>query len=163
VLCREHGLQLSELAAENKLDGFGLFGVIKETGVDDMGLSDFYEKHFKYPLYRDVNLDFYRAFGDGKITDSWTWSTIFNPFKIARDVKQMGKRLKEKGLEGNFKGEGMKTGGIIIFDNNFQPKYMYPEITGRPLDTDDILAAVNAVRGGAMEEAEAHDTGGTEL
>ena len=25
--------QLSELAAENKLEGFGLFGVIKETGV----------------------------------------------------------------------------------------------------------------------------------
>ena len=37
VLCREHGQQLTELAAsaekEKSLDGFELFGVIKETGV----------------------------------------------------------------------------------------------------------------------------------
>lgn len=33
MLCREHGQQLTELAASNKIDGFNLFGVIKETGV----------------------------------------------------------------------------------------------------------------------------------
>jgi hypothetical protein len=42
VLCREHGQQLMQLAAENdektsssssSLKGFELFGVIKETGV----------------------------------------------------------------------------------------------------------------------------------
>lgn len=32
-MCREHGQQLTELAASNKIDGFNLFGVIKETGV----------------------------------------------------------------------------------------------------------------------------------
>lgn len=36
MLCREHGKQLKELAADtdkNLLDGFELFGIIKETGV----------------------------------------------------------------------------------------------------------------------------------
>jgi hypothetical protein len=200
-LCREHGLQLSELAAENKLEGFGLFGVIKETGVvslqqykrfvfvrfccvgirlsanifrfvdghflvlclqDDQGLADFYNKYFKYPLYRDVNLDFYRALGDGKFTDPWTWSTMLNPFKVAREVTQLGKRLKDKGIEGNYVGEGIKTGGIIIFDNNMKPKYMYKEVPGRELELDDILAAVNSMRGGASVKP-ANDTDGSEL
>jgi hypothetical protein len=39
VLCREHGQQLTELAAttndddDDGLNGFDLFGIIKETGV----------------------------------------------------------------------------------------------------------------------------------
>jgi hypothetical protein len=36
-LCREHGQQLAELAAAskgiNELEGFELFGVVKESGV----------------------------------------------------------------------------------------------------------------------------------
>jgi hypothetical protein len=41
--CREEGLALTELAANphNPLAGFGLFGVVKETGVDDKGLVEF--------------------------------------------------------------------------------------------------------------------------
>jgi hypothetical protein len=58
----------------------------------------------------------------------------------------MGKRLKDKKLEGNMKGEGLKTGGIIIFGTDGKPKYMYPEVTGSPLEVDDLLAAVQAVR-----------------
>jgi hypothetical protein len=37
VLCREHGQQMTELAAaestQDSLQGFGMFGIIKETGV----------------------------------------------------------------------------------------------------------------------------------
>jgi AhpC/TSA antioxidant enzyme len=122
-------------------------------------LDDFYRKYFKYPLYRDVNLDFYRSFGDGKITDNWTWSTMLNPFKIAREMKKMGNRLKEReGLEGNYKGEGLKTGGIIIFDKYFQPKFMYPENVGSPLDVDGIIAAVNSVRAGGVDATTATAT-----
>jgi len=124
-----------------------MFGVVKETGVDDEGLRAFQKDHFTFPLYRDENLDFYRAFGDKKITSTMSWSTLLNPYKMYKGLKEVGKRMKEKNIEGNMIGEGMKTGGIIVFGKDGEPKYAYPEITGSPLETDDILAALRDVAG----------------
>lgn len=93
-----------------------------------------------------MNLDFYHAFGDGKITDNMSFRMFLNPFQIYRTMKALGKRLDGKKIEGNLKGEGLKTGGIIIFDNNGTARYMYPEVTGFELDVEDLLAAVEAVR-----------------
>jgi hypothetical protein len=146
-LCREHGQQLTELAAENdSFKGFDLFGVVKETGVDDEGLRAFQQNHFSYPIYRDENLDFYRAFGDGKITDHLSWWSLINPYKIYKGMKELNKRMKKKNLEGNMVGEGLKTGGIIVFGSDGEPKYAYPEITGSALDVEDLAAAVRDVR-----------------
>merc|ERR1712232_860360 len=112
-----------------------------ETGVDDEGLRAFQKDHFTFPLYR--------AFGDKKITSNMSWSTILNPYKMYKGMKDMGKRLKEKNIEGDMIGEGPKTGGIIVFGKDGEPKYAYPEITGSPLETDDILAALRDVAGGS--------------
>jgi len=97
-LCREHGQQLSQLAANNQkqLEGFELFGVVKETGVDDLGLTDFYNDYFTYPLYLDEKLDFYHAFGDGKITDHMSWSTMFKPWRIWKEISSLSQRVKGK-------------------------------------------------------------------
>lgn len=144
TLQHEQGQQLSELAAKqgDSLDGFGLFGVIKETGVDDEGLAEFYSKSFSYPLYRDEGLIFYNDFfGGSKIGLS-----SYNPFQLYRGYKNMTARLNEKGLDGNLKGEGMVQGGIIIFDKNGLAKYAYREETGSPLPVDDIRAALDAVK-----------------
>lgn len=132
--------------SESPLDGFELFGVVKETGVDDEGLRVFQKDHFPRPLYRDQNLDFYRAFGDGKITDHLSWWSILNPFRIYKGMKQMNKRMKSKNLSGNLVGEGLKTGGIVIFGSDGEPKYAYPEITGSALEVDALMAAVRDVR-----------------
>ena len=120
---------------------------------DDEGLRSFQKDHFaSYPMYRDENLNFYRAFGDKKITSSFSYWTLLNPFKVYGSMKAIGKRLKAKNIEGNMKGEGLKTGGIIVFGNDGEPKYAYPENTGSPLDTDDIMAALKDVSGDNKDE-----------
>jgi hypothetical protein len=138
-----------DLAAQKDkpLKGFGLFGLVKETGVDDEGLTDFYSKSYTYPLYRDEGLIFYNDFFNGsKISLS-----SFNPFKLYSGYKKMTARLSEKGLEGNLKGEGMVQGGIIIFGKDGNAKFTYREETGSPLPVDDILAAIEAVKSGKGE------------
>jgi hypothetical protein len=58
--------------------------------------------------------------------------------------------MKDKKIDGNLKGEGLTTGGIIIFGNDGQARYAYPEVTGYELEIGDILAAVQAVRSEVM-------------
>lgn len=146
MLCREEGLALSELVAnpDKPLAGFGLFGIIKETSVDDKGLFDF-TGFFPYPLYKDVNLDFYMALGNRKLSLPWNpWTFIKGIFWVRR----IGKRLKAKNIEGNLVGEGLTKGGVIIFGKDKRAKYAYAEETGEELPLDDILAAVEAVKRG---------------
>lgn len=142
-MCREHGQQLLHLSAQNDspLDGFDLFGVIKETGVDDAGLEEFYSNYFPFPLYRDVNLEFYKAFGNASFLDGMSW----NPFNWWKGFKEVSKRLKEKNIDGNMKGDGMTIGGLVIFGVDGEAKYMYKEQTGLPIDEELFLQAVRAV------------------
>ena len=142
--CREEGLALTELKANDQqpLDGFDLWGVVKETGVDDQGLSDFAD-FYPFPLYRDDGWNFYKALGNRKI------SIPLNPFKLVGGIfslYSMNSRVKEKKIEGNMTGEGMKQGGVIIFGKDGTPKYCYYEKTGNDLPLDDILAAIHAVK-----------------
>jgi hypothetical protein len=87
-------------------------------------------------------LKFYDAFGKGSILDH----VSYNPLKIFSGIRAMNKRMKEKNLEGNFVGEGIVTGGLIIFGADGAPKYISPEATGTPLDEEALLAALNSVR-----------------
>lgn len=147
-MCREEGRALSELAAQKDkpLDGFGLWGLVKETGVDDEGLVEFQTDFFSHPLYRDENKAFYDALGNRKLK-----LTTWNPFKLWSGMKAMGNRLKEKNIEGNMKGEGLVQGGVIIFGKDGKARYAYEEETGTELPVDDILAAVKAVKSGKTE------------
>jgi AhpC/TSA antioxidant enzyme len=148
-LCREHGLQLTKaLAADttsnNNTEGpINLFGTVKEVGVDDEGLSEFYHTYFPFPLYRDVNLSLYSALGSRKITLR-TW----NPFRLYRGYREMKRRLasNENTLTGNLKGEGMVQGGILVFDGTGELRYSYDEEIGEALDMDDIRAAIRMVQ-----------------
>ena len=125
------------------MDGFGLFGLVKETGVDDEGLSEFYNDFFRFPLYRDADLRFYAGLGNRKMSLPW------NPISLVRGAFQLRsimKRLKQKSIEGNMAGEGLTKGGVIVFGKDGKQKYAYQEETGSELPVEDILAAMEAVK-----------------
>jgi len=145
-LCREEGLALTNLAADKEgneekpaFDGFHMFGVVKETGVDDEGLHTFYSKYFTFPLFRDEKLAFYDGLGGRKLKARTLFGFLWN-------MRSMNKRMKEQNIEGNLVGEGIVQGGVVIFDKEGKQQYAYEEDTGKPIPVDDILAAVNAVK-----------------
>jgi len=128
---------------EKPFEGFGLFGVIKETAVDDEGLLEFAQKFFTQTLYRDAELVFYKALGNRKLSIlGLVWGMVWN----RTETKAMSKRLKEKDVEGNMKGEGLTQGGIVIFDKAGEPKFAYLEETGKDIVVADLVSAVRAVR-----------------
>lgn len=125
------------------MKGFKMFGLVKEIGVDDEGLTEFYKNSFPFPLYKDDGLVFYNEFYGMRKLKLTTW----NPLRLYRGFKEMNTRLKEKNLEGNLTGEGLVQGGIIIFDSDGKAKYAYEEETGKEVPMDDIVAALKAVSG----------------
>mmetsp|Transcript_11041 Transcript_11041/g.16649 ORF Transcript_11041/g.16649 Transcript_11041/m.16649 type:complete len:137 (-) Transcript_11041:2134-2544(-) len=126
---------------EELMKKFNMWGVVKETGVDDEGLSKFYNDYFTFPLFKDEGLVLYNDFfGKRKIA-----LTTYNPLRLYRGYKEMTNRLNGKSLDGNMVGEGMIQGGIVIFDNQGNARYAYEEIIGDELVIDDIVAALEDV------------------
>ena len=114
---------------------------------------EFYNDYFPYPLYRDDDREFFAALGNRSIFSAPTKS--YNPLKIWRNIKAIGKRLKgNPTLQGNMKGDGYTAGGLIIFDNNGEPMFIYEEDTGSEFVMDDIKAALEAVRSNAATPIE---------
>ena len=147
-MCREQGQQLTDLATKDDqnadlMKGFEMFGVVKEIGVDDEGLTEFYKNSFPFPLYKDDGLVFYNEFYGMRKLKLTTW----NPVRLYRGFKEMNARLKEKNLEGNLTGEGLVQGGIIVFGKDGKAKYAYEEETGKEVPMDDIVAALKVVSG----------------
>lgn len=134
---------MANLSAD--LDGFELFGVIKETGVDDEGLAEFNKDFYPFPLYRDADLKFYEALGNNKLISSIPW----NPFRIVKGfffVREASNRVGEKNISGNLIGEGFTKGGVIIFGKDGKQKYAYLEGSLEEIPTEDIIAAAAAVK-----------------
>mmetsp|Transcript_12687 Transcript_12687/g.18647 ORF Transcript_12687/g.18647 Transcript_12687/m.18647 type:complete len:134 (+) Transcript_12687:454-855(+) len=132
------------------MKGFDLWGVVKEIGVDDEGLTEFYKNSYPFPLYKDDGLVFYNEFYGKRKLKLTTW----NPFALYGAYKDMTARLKEKNLEGNLTGEGLVQGGIIIFGKDGKAKYAYEEETGKEVPMEDIIAALKAVKSGKTDSSE---------
>lgn len=123
-------------------DGVEIFGIVKETGVDDEGLVEFQQKYFKYPLYCDKSYAFYQALGDRKVG----LKDILNPLSIIGIVCSAYQRLTDKSIGGNMVGEGVTQGGYILFGRDGKAKAMYQEQTGVDLEISDLVAALATVR-----------------
>ena len=123
------------------MDGFELFGVVKETGIDDEGLAEFSKKYFGgFPLYCDKSYCFYQALGDRKTVQLPSLWTVFTSFLSAWT------RIGSKNIEWNSKGEGVVQGGIMIFDAKGKLKFAYKEETGVDVPVKDIAIALEAAR-----------------
>ena len=118
-----------------------MWGIVKETNVDDAGLAEFHDDYFSFPLYRDVNLAVYQAMGNRRLKLN-TW----NPIRWVRGYREMTARLKQKNISGNLKGEGMVQGGVLVFDKQGELRYAYNEETGSELNMEDMQDAIDSVR-----------------
>ena len=108
-------------------------------------MTDFYQKYFTFPLFKNEGLEVYKAMGDKSITENFS---LWNPLQLYRTIRTVGKRMKEQDIEGNYVGEGLKKGGVLLFDKDGRPQYMYPEETGTPFDMDELKAALQSIRDG---------------
>jgi len=128
--------------------GFELFGVVKETGIDDEGLAEFSNTYYgKYPLYCDKSYSLYQALGDRKASGLPSLFTLLTSF-----LDGAWRRVTSKGIKWNGKGEGVVQGGLIIFDAKGKPRYAYKEETGVDLPVQDIVKALEAVRRSQEEQ-----------
>ena len=128
------------MLAEEELTDFGFFGIIKETGVDDLGTVEFQKQYFPHQLYCDKSYEFYRALGDRKV------GVMLDPAALIGFLCEAWTRLRSKRIGGNLKGEGVTQGGIIFFDMKGRPAYAYEEITGADIPIKDIMAVVEKMR-----------------
>ena len=129
-----------------------MFGVIKEVAPavnaktdEELGVAEFQREYFPYPLYLDEEQGFYEALGSRRITKDpeGTW----NPLKFFQGLKDIGIRMKDKGIEGNFAGNGLVLGGVFVIDTDAEAiTYTYKEATGKEIPRDEIADAVKAVR-----------------
>ena len=141
--CRETGLQLADFAQQfgSKLN---LFGIIKETGVDDKALTNFYTKFFPFPLYKDTDRKAFQFLGNRKIS---VW-------KLLRTAPRMLRRYHEMGIENiPFGGDIWTEGGIMIFNKKGHLMYVYYEQYSQELDTEALRLAIEGCIAGEPPDA----------
>lgn len=135
-------------ASQPKLKNLPLFAIIKEvapTGKirtdEELGVREFQTKYFDgNPVYIDEQKRFYNALGNRKLLRDTmpTW----NPFKLYSAFRKLSKRLKDKpDIEGNFAGEGIVLGGVLVIGRGEQGVlHEYLEQSG--LDPEKWIAGV---------------------
>ncbi|GKY96648.1 hypothetical protein MPSEU_000624400 [Mayamaea pseudoterrestris] len=139
VQVREHGLQLSELAAskDDLMRGVNFWGIVKESSGQEQSLLNFYDNYFHFPLYVDNKWSIYKAMGDRKLC-------IINAVKQAFRARS---RWASKGLCNQFNGKGdaRLQGGILIFKRG-KLRFACDEVFGKELDLNDFRATIRALK-----------------
>lgn len=147
-MCREEAKDLVLLQKTGRLGKAKLIGVIKEVAPcataktdAELGVGEFQENYFPFPLYLDEGKEFYSALGGRTFSNlEGTW----NPVKIFQGFKAIGERIKAKNLAGNMRGEGLILGGILVISPKKKTVVEFPESTGKEIPSEEIIAAVKA-------------------
>lgn len=114
---------------------------VKETGVDDQGLLDFYQDYFNsYPIYKDEKWQLYKAMGGKTLTY----------YKLFKGILGSYKRLKAKKIPASKDNGKSKvawmTGGVLVFDRAGELVYVMEEKTGEEFDMEQIELAIQEAR-----------------
>jgi hypothetical protein len=119
-----------------------LFGVIKEVApcpgaASDkvLGLGEFQSRYYPFPLFLDSDKRFYSALGNRSLLSTISW----NPFTWISLLSKLSSRLESKGISGNYAGEGLLLGGVVIVCPRKGVVYTYQEKTGSEMPLDEII------------------------
>jgi hypothetical protein len=117
-----------------------LLATVKETGVDDKALLDFYEKYFaRHAIYKDEKWKLYHAMGGRKISVG----------KLVTGLMKSFRRHREKKVEASpniTAGDGWMQGGVLIFDRRGNLRHLIEEDYGEPLDTQAIKDVIEEIK-----------------
>lgn len=117
-----------------------LLGTVKETGVDDQGLLDFYQTYFdRHPMYMDEHWKLYEAMGGRKLS---LWG-LFKAMLVAKP------RWYRKGIpssENNYRSDPWMTGGVLVFNKDGQLVYAMEETVGDEFNMERLERAIQAAR-----------------
>lgn len=140
------------LARTPSLGKVPLVAVIKEVAptkkaaTDEiLGVAAFQREYFgNRPLYLDEDREFYAFLGNRKLLSPWMLLKPWKIFGVVGWAKNIGSRLKNKKVEGNYAGEGIVQGGVLVMAPGEVQTclYKYQEVTGSPVPLDDFEAGL---------------------
>ena len=133
--CREHAVQLSDVAKEDKK--VSVVAAVKETGVDDEALLEFYQDYFHHPIYKDEKWRIFHAMGGKKLS----------LITVLKRSHALFRRTKSKGISSQVRqGDFWTKGGVMIFNKQGELKYTQYEHFGKEFDMDAIREAIQDIR-----------------
>ena len=128
-------MQVRELAAKDPK--MMLVASVKERGIADQSLLEFYQEYFRNPIYQDEKWKIYEAMGRKKL----------GVFKILKAAFGAHKRISKKGIKGGKdKSEQFIQGGLLIFDKKGQLRFVMDDNPFEEFDMDLLAAAIAEAR-----------------
>lgn len=111
------------------------------------GLVEFQEQYFCGELLlSDEARTLFEFLGNKPIFTLGTLGrALWNPLRTRRELKEMGERMKAKGLEGNMVGDGLVKGGVLCFAPDGELKYTFFEEPGQGIPPEALAKIVEAV------------------
>ncbi|KAL0978680.1 hypothetical protein UPYG_G00173830 [Umbra pygmaea] len=136
-VCRWTAAEISKLEPDLKANGIALVGIgPEETGINEFSEGGF----FKGDLYIDEKKQCYRDLGFKRYT-----ALSLVPAALGKKVREVATKAKAQGIEGNFTGDLLQSGGILIVAKGGEQVLLHfvQDSPGDYLPLVDITKALN--------------------
>ncbi|KAJ7998524.1 hypothetical protein DPEC_G00205810 [Dallia pectoralis] len=136
-VCRWTAAEISKLEPAFKANGIGLVGI----GPEELGIKEFIEGgFFKGDLYIDEKKQCYK---DLRFKRYNALSLV--PAALGKKVRDVATKAKDQGIEGNFAGDLLQSGGVLIVTKGGDQVLLHfvQDSPGDYLPLDNITKALN--------------------